>query len=303
VADFLDGASAVVQGRIAREVVEIGGAEVPLEVKLEGARETDVEGLLAQIVAGPAGHPVRVVDVAEVRKRETLGRIVREDQQYQRVVAWEFRGPTKLGDRVRDAVVEMTELPTGYEIEKERSWWQYEEGETRQLAFMVAFAVALVFLVTAALFESLRAPVVILAAVPLALIGVFILYCALGETFTREAWIAVVMMSGIVVNNAILVVDRIGVLARGDEGPSLEIRQAALEGTLERVRPVLMTTATTVLGLLPLVVATGEGASTLWRALALVTIGGLVASTLLVLTTIPALYVLMAPKARSQVLT
>jgi HAE1 family hydrophobic/amphiphilic exporter-1 len=299
VADFLDRASAAVQGRIAREVVEIGGGEVPLEVKLEGARGTDVEGLLAQVVSGPGGHPVRVADVAEVRPRETLGRIVREDQQYRRVVAWEFRGPTKLGDRVRDAVVEMTVLPTGYEIEKERSWWQYEEGETRQLVFVVALAVVLVFLVTAALFESLRAPVVVLSAVPLALIGVFILYWALGETFTREAWIGVVMMSGIVVNNAILVVDRIGALARGDEGPPLEIRQAALEGTLERVRPVLMTTVTTVLGLLPLVVATGEGASSLWRALALVTIGGLVASTLLVLTAIPALYVLIVPKARS----
>jgi HAE1 family hydrophobic/amphiphilic exporter-1 len=296
VADFLDRASAAVQGRIARDVVEMAGREVPLEVKLEGAREADVEDLLALVIAGSDAPPVRVADVAEIRPRETLGRIVREDQQYQRVVAWEFRGPPRLGDRVRDAVVDATELPIGYEIERERSWWQYEEGETRQLLLLVALAVALVYMVTAALFESLRAPLVVLASVPLALIGVFLLYLALGETFTREAWIGVVMMSGIVVNNAILVVDRIGALARGAEGPPLAPCEAALEGTLERVRPVLMTTVTTVLGLLPLVVGTGEGASSLWRALALVTIGGLVASTLLALTTIPALYVLLSPR-------
>ncbi|MDX1622481.1 MAG: efflux RND transporter permease subunit, partial [Gemmatimonadota bacterium] len=170
-----------------------------------------------------------------------------------------------------------------------------EEGERRRLALVVALAVALVFLVTAALFESLRAPLVVLAAVPLALIGVFLLWWATGETFTREAWIGVVMMAGIVVNNAILVVDRIGARARGDEAPPLPLREAALEGTLDRVRPILMTTATTVLGLLPLVLFPGSVESNLWRSLALATIGGLLASTLFVLVTIPALAALLLP--------
>ena len=103
-------------------------------------------------------------------------------------------------------------------------------------------------------------------------------------------------MAGIVVNNAILVVDRIGTLRRGGDGPALGLHEAAVRGTLDRVRPILMTTGTTVLGLLPLVVFGEPGTEGLWRALALATMGGLVASTLFVLVTLPALYVVVNPK-------
>jgi multidrug efflux pump subunit AcrB len=97
------------------------------------------------------------------------------------------------------------------------------------------------------------------------------------------------MMAGIVVNNAILLVDRIGAL-RQLPGSPRPLDQAAVAGTLDRVRPILMTTGTTIFGLLPLVLFTDPGTESLWGALALATIGGLVASTVLVLVTIPALY-------------
>ncbi|MDX1622992.1 MAG: efflux RND transporter permease subunit, partial [Gemmatimonadota bacterium] len=172
VEDLLSRAAAAARGRIARDVVWLSGEEVDLSVKLAGGETADLEDLRNLVVPTRDGRPVRVGDVAGIRSRETLGRIVREDQQYQRIVAWEFRGPRRLGDRVRDAVVATIDLPPGYTIEAETSWWEYEEGERRRLALVVALAVALVFLVTAALFESLRAPLVVLAAVPLALIGV-----------------------------------------------------------------------------------------------------------------------------------
>jgi len=294
VADLLDRATAATRGRVARDVVVLAGEEVDLDVRLAGAREADVAALANTIVTTDAGRPVRVGDVATIRPRRTLGRIVREDQQYQRIVAYEFRGPRKLGDRVRDAVLASTDLPPGYSIEAEPEWWETDEEDDRQIALVVALAVVFVFLTTGALFESLRAPLVVLAAVPLALVGVFLVWLVADRSFGREAWIGVVLMSGIVVNNAILVVDRIGALRRGAGGPALPLAEAAVEGTLDRVRPILMTTATTVLGLLPLVVFAGAGAATLWSALALATIGGLLASTLLVLVTIPALYVLVS---------
>lgn len=291
--DLLSQVSAYTQGRLVRDVAVLSGEEVDLSVKIEGVEEADVERLMDLVVATDAGAPVKVSDVATIERRETMGRIIREDQQYQRVVAYEFRGPAKLGDRVRDAVLTATVLPSGYTIEAERSFWEYEEGEAKELALVVILAVALVYMVTAASFESLRAPLVVLASVPLALIGVFLLYFYTGETFTREAWIGVIMMAGIAVNNAILIVDRIGAFLRGDDGPALPLHEAAIRGTLERVRPILMTTGTTVFGLLPLVLFTDPGTESVWRALALATIGGLTASTLLVLVTIPALYVLV----------
>jgi HAE1 family hydrophobic/amphiphilic exporter-1 len=277
------------------ETVALAGEDADLSLEIEGAAEADVRALL-DLPLAEGGSPVRVADVAGVHERTTMGRIVRDDQQYLRTVTWEFRGPRKLGDRTRDAVIAATALPAGYGLLAERSFWEYEEGEKMELALVVTLAVALVYMVTAALFESLKAPLVVLAAVPLAMIGIFLLYFLLDETFTREAWIGVVMMAGIVVNNTILVVDRIGALRRGADGPPLPLEEAAVRGAMERVRPILMTTGTTVLGLLPLVLFTEPGTASLWTALALATIGGLASSTILVLTTIPALYVVVRPR-------
>jgi HAE1 family hydrophobic/amphiphilic exporter-1 len=114
-------------------------------------------------------------------------------------------------------------------------------------------------------------------------------------TFTREAYIGVIMMGGIVVNNAILLVDHIN-QTRKRRGVGLE--EAILTGTLERVRPILMTTTTTVLGLLPLVLFSQGADANIWNALAYALIGGLLSSTLFVLTTTPALYQLFERKGR-----
>jgi HAE1 family hydrophobic/amphiphilic exporter-1 len=123
----------------------------------------------------------------------------------------------------------------------------------------------------------------------MALIGVFLIFFYANATFTREAYIGVIMMGGIVVNNAILLVDHIN-QTRRQGGLSLE--EAILQGTLERVRPILMTTTTTVLGLLPLVLFSEGADANIWNALAYALIGGLLSSTFFVLTTTPALYYL-----------
>jgi hypothetical protein len=140
---------------------------------------------------------------------------------------------------------------------------------------------------TAALFESVRQPFTVLLTVPMALIGVFLIFRYSGAAFTREAYIGVIMMAGIVVNNAILLVDHVNHLRRA-EGMALEA--ATIRGTLERVRPILMTSTTTIVGLLPLVLFSASANENIWNALAYALIGGLASSTVLVLTVTPALY-------------
>ena len=120
----------------------------------------------------------------------------------------------------------------------------------------------------------------------------------MNATFTREAYIGVIMMGGIVVNNAILLVDHIN---RVRAETTLPLFDAIIRGTLERVRPILMTTATTVLGLLPLVLFTPTADATIWNALTYALIGGLLSSTIFVLTTTPALYWLFERGAREAV--
>ena len=290
--------AAVAGGEGRGSVLRLGGEEIGYAVKLAGHDRLDALALENLLLAAPTGEGVRLADVARLEEREVLSRILREDQQYQRTVAYEFRGPAKLGDKVHEAVIEATRLPPGYTLVGREEWsWSVEEQE--QIYGVLAVSLLLVFMVTAALFESLRQPLVVLLSVPMALIGVFGIFFYADASFTREAYIGVIMMGGIVVNNAILLVDHINSLRR-KAGMALE--KAALQGTLERVRPILMTSATTILGLLPLVLFSEYADANIWNALALALIGGLATSTVLILTVTPALYLLFerGPEKRRQ---
>ena len=271
-----------------RGALRVGGEEVSFAVALEGHREMDVHQLRALLIPGPGGAAVRLSDVARVDEREVLSRILREDQQYQRTVAYEFRGPTKLGDRVHEAVIGATRLPPGYTVEG-REEWRWSDDERRQIYVVLAVSLVLVFMVTAALFESLRQPLCVLLTVPMALIGVFLTFFFVEASFSREAFIGVIMMGGVVTNNATLLVDHVNQLRRRD---GLPLRDAILRGTLERVRPILMTSSVTILGLLPLVLFSESADANIWNALGYSLLGGLASSTVLVLTVTPALYLL-----------
>jgi len=179
--------------------------------------------------------------------------------------------------------VAATTLPPGYKIEEDDRWKWSTEEET-QVYFALGFSILLIYMVTAALFESLAAPFVVLLTLPLALIGVFMIFFYTGASFTRTAYIGTIMMGGIVVNNAILIVYHIGELRR-----TMGSREAIIQGTLERVRPILMTTFTTIFGLLPLILF-ARSDENIWNSLALATIGGLISSTLFVLVAIPVAY-------------
>jgi hydrophobic/amphiphilic exporter-1 (mainly G- bacteria), HAE1 family len=276
--------------------VRLGGEEVRFSVKLAGNRDVDLLALQELLVPSPTGSAVRLGDVARLQERSVLSRIERENQRYRRFVAYEFRGPTRLGDRIQEAVMEATFLPPGYSIES-GSQWRWGDEERRQIYGVLLLALALVFMTTAALFESVRQPLTVLLTVPMALIGVFLIFRYSGAAFTREAYIGVIMMAGIVVNNAILLVDHVNHLRRV-EGMALEA--ATIRGTLERVRPILMTSTTTIVGLLPLVLFSASANENIWNALAYALIGGLASSTILVLSVTPALYLMFErrPEAR-----
>ncbi len=288
VQDFVGRMNSVIRGQTGQSLLKLGGEEVRFDVKVEGFTTVDLRELQETIITGNAGTGIRIGDVVAISPKEILARIRRENQQYERTVAYEFRGPTKLGDMVRDAVIESTVLPPGYTIEEDDRW-RWSEEEREQIYFVLAISILLIFMVTAALFESLTQPLCVLLTVPMALIGVFLIFFWFNATFTREAYIGVIMMGGIVVNNAILLVDHINQVRR-EAGMSLH--DSILKGTLERVRPILMTTTTTVLGLLPLVLFSQGVDANIWNALAYALIGGLLSSTIFVLTTTPALYYL-----------
>lgn len=170
------------------------------------------------------------------------------------------------------------------------------EGATQALAGALWLAIFLVVVVLASTFESLRAPMLILGSLPLAFTGVVVVLLMAREPFSVLAVLGGIVLVGIVVNNAIVLVDAVRQRAEaGEPWP-----QCVVEGASARLRPVLMTAATTVLGLLPMVLATGDGAE-IRRPLALVLVGGLTTGTLLTLVVIPALLAATRPFGKAPV--
>jgi hydrophobic/amphiphilic exporter-1 (mainly G- bacteria), HAE1 family len=178
--------------------------------------------------------------------------------------------------------------PRNYEMVITGDW------EERQRAFaelMLSFvlALALVYMVLACLYESLLDPLIVMGAVPLAVIGVVAALLATGTTFNVQTFIGCIMLVGIVVNNAILIVDQAGRLKSDEAMPAgLAVRTAAHR----RLRPILMTSLTTMLALLPLALGVGEG-SEAQAPLARAVIGGLLSATFITLLVIPVVYALV----------
>jgi HAE1 family hydrophobic/amphiphilic exporter-1 len=166
-----------------------------------------------------------------------------------------------------------------------------------QLQVMLILAIVLVYAVMASQYESLRDPFIIMFSVPLAAIGVVLALKLTGTTFNLQAYIGLIMLAGIVVSNAILLVDYTNILRRRD---GLPLREAVEQAGRTRLRPIVMTTLTTILGLVPMSLGIGEG-SELQAPLARVVIGGLAASTLITLVVVPTVYTLFEEGWRRRV--
>lgn len=266
-----------------------------IDVRLRN-REQDrrtVEDVRNLVLPGPDGTPLRLLSVADVSEARGPAEIHRLKQQRAAVISAGLSGRS-LGAAVADVQAVLAASPPPRGLSTELGGQNAEmRSSFDSLLFALTLAIFLVYLVMAATFESFLHPFIVLLTIPLALIGVIAGLLATGTTVTVIVLIGAVMLTGIVVNNAIVLIDTVNRLRR-EEGLS---RDAALvrAGHL-RLRPILMTTLTTVLGLLPMALAWGEGAE-LRSPLAITVAFGLGLSTLLTLVVIPAVYGLLPERA------
>jgi HAE1 family hydrophobic/amphiphilic exporter-1 len=258
----------------------------------EGQRQTanDVRNL---VIPAPDGRQLRLLTVADVRSDRGPAEIHRVQQQRAAVLSANLEG-RGLGAVVGDieALLDASPPPPGVIAEL---GGQVNEMQTSfaSLRFAMALAIFLVYLVMAATFESLVHPFVVLFTIPLALVGVVIGLLVTGTEISVIALIGAVMLVGIVVNNAIVLIDTVNQLRRR----GLDKLEAVIRGGHLRLRPILMTTLTTVLGLLPMALSLGEGAE-LRAPLAITVSFGLLFSTMLTLVVIPAVYLVVPSKVR-----
>jgi HAE1 family hydrophobic/amphiphilic exporter-1 len=279
--------AAMLSGRVTRPIkVNIGGQELEFSIKFPDAEEMDIKEIQDVLIITRKGEYLRLGEVSSLEEKPIAGSIDREDQQFQQTVMWEFRGPTKAAEKYREAVFARLDLPPGFSATMEDTWFLTEE-EKGQIKFAIIFSLVVIFMILASLYESIIQPFFILFAVPLALIGVFVAFVVADFAFDSSAYIGVILLGGIVVNNSILLVDHINLKRR----QGLALLDAVILGARERIRPIFMTTGTTVLGMLPLVLIQVEaGRRQIWASLALSAVGGLISSTIFILITIPIFY-------------
>ena len=282
-----------VQGEVATRFSE-ADREIDIRVRslpADSASLADVGELIVgqRVVAGSAGDqtiPIRLKAVAEIRVAEGPSEIRRIGQKRAAVVGAELLG-RDMGAVAGDVEAALGELSLPLGVTAVLAGEHEEMARSlRSLMLALALAAFLVYLVMAAQFESFLHPFVIAFTLPLGAIGAVAGLAATGHTVNVVALIGVVMLAGIVVNNAIVLVDAVNQLRR-EEG--LDKRSALIEAGRRRLRPILMTSATTVLGLLPMALGLGEGAE-LRAPLAVTVIGGLTVATVLTLVVIPVVY-------------
>ena len=287
----------------------IGGDSYPIRVRLADARNLPLEELLdLQVsVAGPGGPGVAAAaDVGGADDRVPLRSVLNvvdslapdeiDHEEGRRVVTLRANtaGERDLGSIAADVEAALAQIPRplGYEMGVAGSLEEQRKA-FRELLVSIVLALVLVYMVLASQYESLRDPVVVMLTVPVAAVGVLWTLYLTGTTLNLQSYIGCIMLGGIVVNNAILLVDLAGQLRRGEGGEeALGTDAAVIEAGRRRLRPILMTTLTTVLGLFPLALGVGEGADA-QAPLARAVLGGLTASTLITLVLVPAVYSLV----------
>ena len=268
-----------------------GGDEFPISVRLRPEDRLTSSDLSGISLRTPEGAMVPLSTL--VRREGGRGpvEINRVDGQRVTYITAGLASGVALGDaveRVRESLAGLT-LPGGLSIVY---GGQYEEQQAARRDFTVAIlmALALVYMLMAAEFERFLDPLVVMLAVPMALVGVVPTLLLTGTTLNIQSVMGLVMLIGIVVNNAIVLVDAVNLLRRERQ---MDVPSAVVEAGRLRLRPILMTAATTILGLAPLALGLGVGGE-IQASLARVVIGGLLASTLVTLVLIPVAYTTVA---------
>lgn len=258
-------------------------------LRLDAPQRQSIEDVRRSEITTPTGARIRLDSIAAVEER--LGPVTISRKNQERVVTVEFdaidRPQGDLMEDVRHRIEQEVFLPSGISVEYSGMIEEQAKSE-RAMQMMIVLGIILVYMVMAGQFESFRHPFIIMFALPFAFSGVAVALHLTKTPMSMIAYIGCILLIGVVVNNAIVLIDYINILrARGER-----LREAIVNSGRQRLRPVLITTLTTLLGMLPMALSTSDGSAT-WRPLGIVVIGGLSVSTIVTLIIVPVVYDLM----------
>lgn len=285
--DIARAAQIAIDGWVATEFKE-EGKEIDVRVRLREQDRKDFSIIKQIRIISHDGREVSLEEVADFEIGEGPSEIKRIDKERTILIYANVFG-RKIDEVIREVskVVDKTEVPTGYMKPKLTGEREQMRESFAGLRFALIMAILVVYMIMAAQFESLWQPFIIMFTVPLSVIGIALALFITRTTLNVVAILGIIVLGGIVVNNAIVLVDYINNLIRSGK----KTYEAVVEAANTRLRPILMTTLTTVLGLLPLALGIGEGGE-LISPLAITVMGGLLVSTFLTLVVIPAVYLI-----------
>ncbi|KAA2286008.1 efflux RND transporter permease subunit [Arenimonas fontis] len=269
-----------------------GQSEVPVWVRFDGSEEFRMEDMAALTLRRSDGTSVPLLSVVDVQVRRGATQIRRENRQTSLVLQANLAKDVTLPDarKAIEAILQTANFPSGYRWSFGGSF-QQDDDAGKQMVFNLLLAMVMVYLVMAALFESMLFPSAIISSIFFSALGVFWLFAFTGTTFTIMAFIGCLVLMGVVVNNGIVLFEHINGFRRA----GMARTDALVHGCKERLRPILMTTCTTVLAMLPLCIAGTQlgGDGPAYYPMARAIAGGLVFSTLVSLLFLPTIYALM----------
>lgn len=276
------------------------GDEFPVIVRLRDADRRRQEDLGGISVAASSGALIPLSNVIRFSPADASMTIERIDRQRAVLVGGSVEG-RDLGSIVADlkTALRTISLPPNYHIEIKGDA-EEQAKSFRMLSWGVLLSIALIYMAMAAQYESLIDPLVILGSLPLGAVGVVLVLVYWNTTLNVQSFIGIIILAGIVVNNAIVLVDYFRQLQRED--PAASVHELLIRSATRRLRPVLMTMLTTVLGMIPMALGTGEGGE-LQAPLGRVVVGGMITGTMITLIVIPLIFRFIVPESTSVVST
>lgn len=273
------------------------GKEFDIMVQYQESFRQNIEDIRRMTVPTPGGELVEIGSLGDVREIYTPPNIERIGRERSiQVTADLLKTPlNEVTEQINEYIANILEVPSGVEIEFGGDIEEQQDA-FGDLFRLLGLSIILVYIVMAAQFESLKDPFIIMFSLPFAFTGVLLALVLTGTKLSVIAFIGGIILVGIVVKNAIVLVDFIQLL----RGRGLSLVDSIVESGASRLRPILMTTLTTLLAMLPLAISQGEGSEN-WKPMAVAVIGGLTFSTLVTLVLVPVLYAAFHRKRKHKV--
>jgi len=294
IADILNLIYAHIGGSTSSHLVILDNEEVKINVKFETYKEYELYNLMNLRFIDKSGKSFLLSDLANIYREKLLKSIIKSKQQYTRKVTFDYIGPYELGKNYLLSTLNSISLPYGYSVD---TGLFFSNFESRSLVFtkIIIAAILLLFMITSCIYESFKKPLIILMVLPLAMIGVFLIYYFTESYFTTGSYAGLILLFGLAVNNSIILVDYISKL----EKRGLPVHKAIIYGSIRRTKPILMTSVTTFIGFIPFVTLTNQ--NSIWYGISLSVIGGIISSSIIVLFIVPCIYYIIFHKKNNYI--